>query len=319
MRTLCLNSKNIIAGTGNSQLQYNFPAGAITIEEGDQLALASVSMYNSVFNITSALSNNTFAYTWVDGSEKVVTITDGFYDVDGLNDYLHQKMLNNGHYLIENSTGNFVWFITIQINVTIYAIQIQAYPMISSNYPIGTAAGTYKYPVTPTPANWVVPVANAITPYIEIPASDIRTTLGFNAGFYPGAQSQVGAPPSPTLVNTISGTAPNKTQVSIYTTIQTLTSQNTPQITSLTSYLMTCTLINNNYSIPNTLLSAFPPSAAFASQFVFSPNQLSFIDCQPGSYGSFNVTFYDQNLRSIEMQDNQIVVLLIIRSRNDKA
>ena len=186
MRTLALNSKNIIEGSGNSQLKYSFPSGSITLNEGDQLALSSVSMYNSVFNITAALGNNTFKYTWVDASVKTVTIVDGYYDVDGLNDYLHQQMLNNGHYLIENATGNFLWFITLQINVTIYAIQIQTYPMNTTTYPLGTTGATYKLPTfTGSMTAWVIPTAN-ITPYVEIQANALRTTLGFNAGFYSG-------------------------------------------------------------------------------------------------------------------------------------
>ena len=319
MRTLALNSKNIIEGTNNSQLRYDFPAGSITLNEGDQVALSSVSMYNSVFNITAALGNNTFKYTWVDASVKTVTIIDGFYDVDGLNDYLHQQMLNNGHYLIENSTGNFVWFITIQINVTIYAIQIQTYPMDSTTYPIGTTGGTYKLPTfTGSMTAWVIPTGS-ITPYIEIEANALRTTLGFTAGFYSGTTVSG----SMTLLeNTITATGANapplQTQITNYGSIQTMTSQNTPQITSLTSYLMTCSLINNNYSIPNTLMSAFPPSSAFAEQFVFAPNQMAFIDCQAGAYSSFTIQFFDQNLRQIEMEDNQIVVMIVIRSKNER-
>jgi hypothetical protein len=320
MRTLCLNSKNIVEGTGNSQLTFQFPAGAINLIEGDQLALSSVSMYNSVFNITAALGNNTFKYTWIDATVKTVTIVDGFYDVDGLNDYLHQIMLNNGHYLIENSTGNFVWFLTIQINVTIYAIQIQAYPMESTTYVIGTTGGTYKLPTfTGSMTAWVVPTGS-ITPYIEIQANALRTTLGFTAGFYPGKTvSSVVTLLENTITATGANAPPAQLQITNYGAIQTLTSQSTPQITSLTSYLMTCSLINNNYTIPNTLIAAFPPSSAFAEQFIFAPNQMSFIDCQPGSYASFSVQFFDQNLRQIVMQDNQIVVLLIVRSKHDRA
>ena len=317
MRTLALNSKNIIAGTGNSQLQYNFPSGSIVINEGDQLALSSVSMYNSVYNFTAALNNNTFDYTWIDGTVTTVTIPDSFLDVDGLNDFFHQTMLNRGHYLIEDSTGNFVWFITIQINVSIYAIQIQAYPMNAATYPTTGASKKYSIPTGTAPA-WVPQTAN-ITPYITIPSTDIRTTLGFKAGYYPGALNG-GSRPDYNTINTISGASPNKTQVSTYSAIQTMTSQNTPQITSLTSYILTCSLINNNYSIPNTLLSAFPPSSAFANQFVFTATgQLSFIDCQPGSYGSFTVQFFNQDLRQIEMEDNQIVILLVIRSKSERA
>ena len=309
MRTLALNSKNIIDGT-NSQLQYDFPSGSINLQEGDQLALSSVSMYNSVYNFTSALDNNTFAYTWIDGTETVVTIPDSFLDVDGLNDYLHQTMLNRGHYLVEDATGNFVWFITIQINVSIYAIQIQAYPMNSTTYVTSGASKKYTVPTGTAPI-WVPQIAS-ITPYVTIPSTNIRTTLGFNAGYYAGASSGYALP------NTISGVSPNKTQVSTYSTIQTMTSQNTPQITALTSYLITCSLINNNYSIPNTLLSAFPPSSSFASQFTFSPNEMSFIDTQPGSYSSFTVQLFNQDLLQIEMEDNQIVILLVIRDKKER-
>jgi hypothetical protein len=321
MRVLSLTSKNIIEGTGNSQLSYSFPSGAINIEEGDQLALSSVSMYNSVFNITSALNNNTFAYTWIDNSEKIVSIPDGFYDVDGINDFLHQTMLNNGHYLIENATGNFVWFITIQVNVSIYAIEISCFPMNTTKYPIGTGGTQYTLPTfTGTMVAWTPQTAN-ITPFIEIAVgSGLESTLGFKGGFYAGRQLGGTGPPVYTLKNTITPSGSiGGTQLSTYSTIQTLTSQSTPQITSLTSYLMTCSLINNNFTIPNTLLSAFPPSSAFAEQFVFSPNQMSFIDCQVGSYSSFNITLYDQNLRNIVMQDNQIVVLLVIKKKNERS
>jgi hypothetical protein len=82
---------------------------------------------------------------------------------------------------------------------------------------------------------------------------------------------------------------------------------------------MTCSLINNNFTIPNTLISAFPPSSAFAEQFVYSPNQMSFIDCQPGAYSNFTVQFFDQNLRQIEMEDNQIVVLLVIKRKSERS
>jgi hypothetical protein len=306
MRTLCLNSKNIVEGSNNSQLQYNFPSGSIELKEGDQLALSSVSMYNSVFNITSTLQNNSYTYKWIDGSSNTVTMPNGYYDVDSLNDFLHQTMLQNKHYLVEVATGNFVWFLTLQVNVSVYKIEITCYPMANATY----KTSAYSLPVG---ATWAIQDAT-ITPYIFIPATNIQSTLGFPTGFYFSGTG--GASLTEPL---ITGTSPDKVQNSAKTAITVLQSPNVPQITSLTSYLITCSLINNNYSIPNTLLSAFPPSSAFAEQFVFSPNQMSFIDCQPGSYGSFVVTLLDQNLRQIAIQDSQIVVLLVIRSKNELA
>ena len=307
MRTLALSSKNIIEGTNNSQLQFNFPSGSIQLHQGDQLALSSISMYNSVFNITAALKNNSYTYYWIDGTSNIVTMPDGYYDVDSLNDFLHQTMLVNKHYLVEVATGNFVWFLTLQVNVSVYKIEITCFPMPIATYAVGTMY------TLPSGATWVVQT-NTITPYVFIPNTFIQSTLGFPTGFYfSGTAGTSGTEPL------ITGVSPNKVQNSAKTVNTVLQSTNVPQITSLTSYIITCSLINNNYSIPNTLLSAFPPSSAFAEQFVFSPNQMSFIDVQPGSYGSFNITLYDQNLRQITIQDPQIVVLLVIRSKNEMA
>ena len=252
MKTLSLNSGNIVRGTNNSQLQYNFPSGSIVLKEGDQIALSSISMYNSVFNFTAALQNNSFTYYWIDGTANVVTITDSFLDVDGLNDYLHQTMLTNKHYLIENATGNFVWFLTFQVNVSVYKIEISCFPMTLATY---VTTGTSPPYSRPSGATWLMPTVNTITPYIFIPATNIRTTLGFPSGLYFSGTAGTGSNEP-----LITGTPPNQVQNSPKTSITVLSSSNVPQITSLTSYLLTCTLVNNNFSIPNTLVAAFPPS-----------------------------------------------------------
>ena len=66
MKTLILNSTNILPNTNNSNLAYRFPT-SIILKEGQKLALASFSMYYSTFNITAANQNNTFKYIWFNG------------------------------------------------------------------------------------------------------------------------------------------------------------------------------------------------------------------------------------------------------------
>jgi hypothetical protein len=68
MRTLILNSANILEGTNNSILSYEFIGGNINLKKGQKVALASLQMYYSTFNITSANKNNSFSYNWVDGT-----------------------------------------------------------------------------------------------------------------------------------------------------------------------------------------------------------------------------------------------------------
>jgi hypothetical protein len=102
-----------------------------------------------------------------------------------------------------------------------------------------------------------------------------------------------------------------------YSTIQTFSSSSVPQVTPLSSYVLTCNLLNNNYAVPNSLLYSFSPQATFGSQFTIAPNQYSFIDIQPGQYTSFQISFLDQNNNPTILQDNNLVILLIVADKGE--
>ena len=65
MNTIILNSANVIAGTNNSTLTYNFPNSILF--DNHEIAVHSISMYYSWCNISSALGNNRFSYKWFNG------------------------------------------------------------------------------------------------------------------------------------------------------------------------------------------------------------------------------------------------------------
>ena len=71
MRTLILNSSNIVPGTNNSILSYEFVGGGITLKKGQKLALASLQMYYSTFNITALNKNNSFSKITVELVQKL--------------------------------------------------------------------------------------------------------------------------------------------------------------------------------------------------------------------------------------------------------
>jgi hypothetical protein len=388
MRTLILNSSNVVPNTNNSVYQYNFPAGNVEFSKGQKLALASIQMYYSTFNITAAQSNNRFSYIWVDGREITITIPDGFYDINSLNDYLHFVMIQQGHYLL-STAGDYFYFLTFIVNPATYQININAYPISLATYPVAsytigtasTATITSSSPSTPVP--WSRPT-NPITPMVRILANNFRNIVGYSAGFYPQGQtgyattvpttslaealitnfpsstpfaitSIVGTAltttGSPSLlagmvisgtgitagtyivsgsvnswvvsvsqtVGAITGTfySMGATQSPSYTSIQTFGSSSVPQVSPLSSYVITCNLLNNNFAIPNSLLYSFSPNATFGSQFTISPNQYSFIDIQPGQYNSFLVSFLDQNNIPTTLQDNNLVILLIIADKGE--
>jgi len=308
MRTLILNSSNILPNSNNSVFRYVFPAGNVEFVKGDKLALASIQMFYSTFNITAQQGNNIFSYVWVDGIEYDVIFPDGFYDAGAINDYLHQTQLVNRHYLIENSTGNFVWFNTIGVNASNYTIEINCFNMNATQYVIG--AGTTEY-TFPAGATWLVPTAN-IVPMIRILANNFRFVIGFNTGFYP---TGIG---NPAVSAPIVGVPPAQTQTPTYTTIQSFSSAFVPQITPLSSFTLTCSLINNNYAVPNTLLYSFSPQGQFGDQFTIAPNQYSLLEIQEGQYNSFNLQFTDQNNLPVSIQDPNMVILLVIVNAGEK-
>ena len=305
MRTLILNSSNIVAGTNNSVLEYEFVGGNVNLVKGQKVALASIQMYYSTFNITTTYKNNVFNYIWVDGTSNQVLFPDGFYDADGINNYLHYVMLQNKHYLI-NDIGDFVWFITFSPNPTRYAIEVNCFNMNSTLYPLGAGAGQYQLPAG---ATWVIPTNN-IVPMLQVLPNGFRQTIGFEAGYYPQG--------SPTYAQAvIAGVPPAQTQTPTYTTTQTFLSTFTPQITPFSSFVVNCSLVNNNYAVPNSLIYSFSPQGTFGDQFTIAPNEYVFIDVLPAQYNRFKIYFTDQNLLPIAIQDPNMIIQVLISDPTD--
>ena len=282
MRTLILSQKNVVAGSNNTIFEYAFPGGGIQLYKHTKIALASITMYNSTPNISAALGNNTYSYIWVDATVNTVTMPDGFYEISDLNNFLHQTMLNNKHYLTEVSTGDAVWFLTMSVNASTYKIDLLAYPMDTTNYVAPT-----DYTV-PAGATWSIP-ATSTNPQFVIPATNFQYILGFTPGTYPSTSNN-------SVITTSSSTI-------------------APQVNPLSSYLVKCNLVNNPYGIPNSLIYSFPPAGAFGAQFVIAPNEYSFIDCQDGYYNSMRIEMTDQNDRPTTILDSNINILMVITDR----
>ena len=289
MRTLILNSADIVAGTNNSILTYDFAGGNITLKKGQKVALASLQMYYSTFNISTANGNNKFSYTWVDGLTYVVTIPDGFYDIAALNNFLHFTMVTNTHYLVA-SGGDFVYLLTLSINPVRYSVELNCFG-ISGAIAI---ANSWTLPVG---ASWFFPT-NFIVPLFTVTTVPFGLVIGFATGSYPNA--------------VISGIPTAQIQTPAYTSTQIFLSTITPQVTPISSFILTCSLINNNYAVPNNLIYSFSPQGVFGEQFTIAPNQYVFIDILEGQYRNFSVSFIDQNFRPVVIQDPNMVIQLVI-------
>jgi hypothetical protein len=287
MRTLIVSGENVISNGFNDTYTYRFPVGAVNFKN-DQVAVSSINMYYSWFNITSATTgsgynNNVFQYQWYEDiappSTRIVTIPDGFYTIADLNAYLQSQMVANGDYLV-NSVGDNVYYLEFVENPSKYAVQLNSYP-IPDVLPAGWT----------NPSGFVLPIA-AITPQIVVlSTNNFKDIVGFNAGTYP----------SPTQ-------ATNYSKISDFT----------PQVTPVSSLVLSCTLLNNRYAIPSTLLYSFSPAGvSFGSLVSIQPPEMSFVDIQEGAYTDFTIQFRDQALQRVAINDSNLVVMLTIRDKKE--
>ena len=101
MRVIVLNSSNLVPDGQNNKLIYKFPNSVVF--KNNSIAVSSVSMYYSWFNISEALMNNKFSYSWLEGTTTMtyeVVIPDGLYEIAQLNAYFQFVMISNNTYLI---------------------------------------------------------------------------------------------------------------------------------------------------------------------------------------------------------------------------
>ena len=296
MKTLILNSRNIKPESGNSIFIYDFPRGSFVVKD-DYIAIAEISMYWSAFNISSAYRNNQFSYTWVDGTIHQVIFPDGYYEVSQINEFLQFTMIQNGHYLINTTTTDFVYLLEMVINQSQYAVQI-------NNYVISATLATTNGWTLPSSPTWTLPTS-LILPYITIPATnDFGLLIGYTAGQYPAG--------------TITGTPPSQVQTPAFTSAQSELSDLAPQITPYSSVLVFCSLVNNSAVIPSQLLFSFTPTdAGFGALQNFKTYEFAWNKCSDGAYTQFSIEFRDQLGRALVFEDPNTLITLCLKNRED--
>jgi hypothetical protein len=121
MNSICLTQANLVPGSGNSSFVYRFPSSANF--DHHSIALASLSCYSCVFNVSAALGNNIlFMKIFNDpASMYTITIPDGSYTVADLNSYFQYYSIQNSLYLIDD-VGSYHYFASFAINAFKFAI-----------------------------------------------------------------------------------------------------------------------------------------------------------------------------------------------------
>ena len=275
--TIVLNSSNIILNSGNMSFQYRFQNGSFKIKKGAMMSIKSITMPYAWFNITTMYSNNSFSYTWVDGSVYTVQLQDGFYQTSDLNNALQLSMITNGLYL-KDSSGNNVYYLEIIQDINLYGNQLIAF-IVPTSLPSGYTApsGLYAHFYS-TPS--------AITPYFTIPTNNFGSIIGFLAGNYPSTYSA-------TTVGFVSNTTPNLTPVN--------------------SIIVRCNLVDNNCTVPSDILDSFSfQNTNFGSNGIYAPNYPAKVALKEGTYHYMTFTFVDQNYNNIYSNDPNSLITLSI-------
>jgi hypothetical protein len=141
---LVLNSNNVVAGSNNTRYKYTFIA-PLEIKENAELAISNMTIPYSWFNITAINNNNEATLEWAIGGSIFyfdLPLKDGYYSVPYLNYLVQHICVQNGLYLIDDS-GNYVYYLTITYDTTLYAVRVTGYSI-----PTSLPAGWIE------PSNW---------------------------------------------------------------------------------------------------------------------------------------------------------------------
>jgi len=283
VRSIVLNSTH--ATSSSNRFTYRFPT-PISFQSGEKIALASVQVPYSWYNIDSAKFNNGFfQYRWYSSPTSFETfdviIPDGFYTVDQLNFELQSVMIKNKHYLIE-SNGNFLFFLEFALNLSKYGIQINSYSL--NSIPPGASL----------PSGSTLTFPN-FTPLIYFPNNNFYEILGYEPDrLFPASN-------------------PSNTQdlKSISTT--------TPLSHPVSSIIAYCDVADNELSIPSNQIYSFSPNVPFGSLINISPPSFAWVNLRAGQYNTLTISFLDDKNNPLGIRDKNVVITLLIRSSNEMA
>lgn len=296
MRTIVLNTNNLVPDGKNNKLVYKFP-NSVTFKD-NSIAVSSVSIYYSWFNISAELGNNTFTWTYIDPTNTpvpvVVTIPDGVYEVVTLNALLQFSMIAQGFYLINTGTGNNVYYAEFILNPSRYAVQVNTF-LFPSSLPAG-------YTTPPNFTGFVTSPLTTFNPQIFFPA-DFSKLFGYPAGFTTSFNlnnSFVAPVGDPYVSKNGAGT------ISYLSTTA-------PDLQPNSSIYFSMSNINNQYAQPSSIIYALVPTVRVGEIITERPPQFAWNKLIPGTYNELRLTFLGANLDPITINDPNMTILLVIK------
>lgn len=273
---IILNSSNVV---NSNTYQYDF--GSVVDMDNMEIALGSLSMYYSWESINGSYNNNKFGLLFPNGagmSSYTLTIPDGTYSVDDLNNYLRYWFISQNLYITNNTTGTITVYAEFKENAPEYALNLVVYPL-----PTSTPAGYTNAGITwPTSTK---------TPQFVINNTGFGSIIGFANGTYPASPATV---------------------------LTTITSTTTPQVSPVQSVILLLDAAYNPYTRDSSVIHTFSSKGVqYGSLIDSSPYQLCWVPLQQGMRQTITLRFVDQNFRPLGIIDPNLVIKLMIRKRPD--
>ena len=299
MFVIVLNSTNLVQDGQNNKLVYKFPNSVVLKDK--YIAVSSISMFYSWFNITAAEGNNTFSYVWTAGTvgtTYTITIPDGLWDIDSINKYCQFSFINNGTYIIASSSS-YLYPFEILVNVNRYAVQLNTY-LVPSTLPAGYSLPANSPGLPSVPQNCPVTFPSLF--------NDI---VGYPAGFTSAENvSDAEQPPSPQSANT-NYAAKNAAGTWSYL------SNRAPQVQPNSSLLFSLSNINNPYSQPSSIIYSLNSSVAIGELITEKPPNFIWNKMIEGTYNELRLTFLSNSLKPVSINDPNMTILLSIRDKDE--
>lgn len=259
------------------------------------VALDTMFIYNSIYNITPDFNNQSFQLTVPNGATSTtytLVLPQGAYNISDINTYVESFFFSNGYYLkydatthppYENpATHENIYFGKFQVNPTSYSIEWITTPMptalgIATAYPYYISGGA----TFPTSANQHI--------QLTVLSNNFKDIIGYTPGTYPASATN--------------------------SAVQTKESDAIPDIAPIQAIQMHLSCVANALSANSQLFHVFSLAGSKLGELVnVSPNQHTYMKCS-GQHKSLTVRFYDQLGRVANIRDPNMVIKLVFKER----
>jgi hypothetical protein len=298
MFIIVLNQKNLVPDGLNSELVHKFPNSVVFKDK--YIAVSSISMFYSWFNILEVYNNNYFTYTWTTGATTTtyrVNIPDGLYEITDINNYIQFVCIQNGTYW--SIFGNNYYPFELLVNANRYAVQLNTY-LIPTALPTD-ATVPVNFP------GWPTVEQNSV---ISFPAQ-FNLIVGYTANFQSDPNlNNAYVPPLPSSIsqNYVAKLAGG--QLSYLSNFA-------PQVQPNSNVLVNISNINNPYTIPASVIYSLTPSVQIGEQITDTPPNFMWNRLIDGTYNELRVQLKGTDGQRLRINDPNMTILLTIRDKFD--